>query len=214
LAQAPLETMADRTKIFEMQQPGANALAPPMKIGPNDALIVVDVQRDFCAGGALAVPGADEILPVVNSLIREATEAGAVVVATRDWHPPNHSSFRAFGGPWPQHCVQGAWGAEFHPDLRLPENAISVSKGVTPENDRYSDFDHTGLEEELRRRGVNRVLICGLAQDVCIKATALDAAERGFDTHVRLSATRPITPSGGEEALSEMRRADVKIEGD
>jgi nicotinamidase/pyrazinamidase len=187
--------------------------APPMRIRGGDALIIVDVQRDFCPGGALPVAGADEIVPVVNGLIREANEAGALVVATRDWHPPNHSSFRASGGPWPEHCVKGSDGAKFHPGLRLPKNAITVSKGEGVEEDRYSDFDETGLGEELRRRGVDRILICGLAQDVCVRATALDAVERGFETHVRLSATRPLTATGGKEAIAEMVRAGVKVEG-
>lgn len=187
--------------------------APPMRIRADDALIIVDVQRDFCPGGALPISGADEIIPVVNDLVQEASEAGALVVATRDWHPPNHSSFRASGGPWPEHCVKGSDGAKFHAGLRLPKNAITISKGDRVEEDRYSDFDETGLGEELHRRGVNRVLICGLAQDVCVRATALDAIERGFETHVLLSATRPLTAAGGKEAVAEMVRAGVKVEG-
>jgi nicotinamidase/pyrazinamidase len=187
--------------------------APHMRLLAGDALLVVDVQRDFCSGGALPIANADEIVPVINDLITEALEAKALVVASRDWHPPDHSSFHAFGGIWPMHCVQGSNGAKFHAALRLPGDALIITKGQTVDKDQYSAFDATGLGNELRRRGVNRVLICGLAQNACVRATALDAVEAGFETHLRLSATRPVVSTHGEEAVAEMVRAGVIVEG-
>jgi nicotinamidase/pyrazinamidase len=184
-----------------------------MRLRAGDALLVVDVQRDFCSGGALPIPDADKIVPMIDDLIKEAVEAKTLVVASRDWHPPNHSSFHASGGPWPEHCLQGSDGAKFHEGLRLPGDTIMVAKGEKVDKDQYSAFDATGLADQLRRRGVKRVLICGLAQDVCVRATALDAVDAGFETHVRLPATRPVTPVGGEEAVAEMIRAGVTVEG-
>jgi nicotinamidase/pyrazinamidase len=118
-----------------------------------------------------------------------------------------------FGGIWPMHCVQGSNGAKFHAALRLPGDALIITKGQTVDKDQYSAFDATGLGNELRRRGVNRVLICGLAQNACVRATALDAVEAGFETHLRLSATRPVESTHGEEAVAEMVRAGVIVEG-
>ncbi len=186
---------------------------PSMRLRAGDALVVVDIQRDFCAGGALPIAGADAIVPMLNELIGEAIGTGALVVASRDWHPPNHSSFHASGGPWPEHCLQGSDGAKFHEGLRLPGDTIMIAKGQKVDKDQYSAFDATGLADQLRRRGVKRVLICGLARDVCVRATALGAVDAGFETHVRLPATRPVTPVGGEEAVTEMIRAGVIVEG-
>lgn len=183
-----------------------------MRLKPGDALIVLDIQRDFCAGGALEVPDADSILPTVNALILEAVAAGAPIVASRDWHPPGHASFREAGGPWPAHCVQGGAGAEFHPDLRLPQQATIVSKGEAPERDQLSALDGGELAEHLRGLGVRRVLIVGLALDVCVLETALDAVVHGFETHVRLSGARAITPEGARAAVEKMRSAHVVIE--
>ena len=183
-----------------------------MRLTPGDALIVLDVQRDFCAGGALEVSGADKIVSVVNELIAEAVAAGVPIVASRDWHPTGHASFRDCGGPWPAHCVQDSAGAQFHPDLRLPERAIIVSKGELLERDQLSALNGTGLAERLRRLGVRRVLIVGLALDVCVLETALDAVSEEFETHVRLSGARAITPEGGRDAVEKMRKAGVFVE--
>ncbi|KAF0121522.1 MAG: pyrazinamidase/nicotinamidase PncA protein [Methylocystaceae bacterium] len=183
-----------------------------MRLTPGDALIVLDVQRDFCAGGALEVSGADKIVSVVNELIKEAVAAGVPIVASRDWHPPGHASFRDCGGPWPAHCVQGSVGAQFHPDLRLPERAIIVSKGESLERDQLSALNGTGLAERLRQLRVRRLLIVGLALDVCVLETALDAVAEGFDTHVRLSGTRAIAPEGARDAVENMRKACVFVE--
>ncbi|MBM3563284.1 MAG: isochorismatase family protein [Alphaproteobacteria bacterium] len=183
-----------------------------MRLKPGDALIILDVQRDFCAGGALEVADAEKIIPVVNTLVEEAVAVGAPVVASRDWHPPGHASFHEAGGPWPAHCVQGGKGAQFHPDLRLPERAIVISKGEAPERDQLSAFNETRLADRLRNLGVRRVLIVGLALDVCVLETALDAASEGFETHVRLSGARAITAEGGRNAVEKMRKAQVVVE--
>ena len=183
-----------------------------MRLEPGDALIIVDLQRDFCPGGALPVADGDKVVQLVNELIKEAVATGVRVVASRDWHPPGHASFHDAGGSWPPHCVQGSEGAQFHPDLRLPQNTIIISKGEAPERDQHSAFDSTGLADHLRRLGARRLLIVGLAQDVCVRATALDAVAGGFETHVRLSGTRPITSKGGRDAVEELRRAGVVIE--
>jgi nicotinamidase/pyrazinamidase len=181
------------------------------RIRPDDALIVVDAQNDFCPGGALPIAGGAAILPRINALIDEATRAGALVVASRDWHPPNHMSFAAHGGPWPRHCVQHESGAAFHPDLRLPPAAQIVTKGDRMDSDQYSAFDRTGLADELRGRGVRRIWVCGLALDVCVKATALDSVAAGFPTVLVTSATAPVTVEGGETALKDLARAGVRI---
>jgi len=118
----------------------------------HDALIVVDVQNDFCPGGRLAVPEGDDVVDVLNAAIRRAEAAGALVVASRDWHPEHHVSFDSEGGPWPRHCVQDSEGAAFHADLHLPDDVIKVSKGVRFDKDQYSGFDDTGLGDFLRKR--------------------------------------------------------------
>jgi nicotinamidase/pyrazinamidase len=183
-----------------------------MRFGPDDALLVVDIQRDFCSGGSLAIAGADEIIPAINRLITEATAAGAMVVACRDWHPENHVSFTARGGPWPPHCVAGTKGADLHPGFSLPSGTPMVSKGTAPDRDEYSAFEATGLIERLRRRGTRRIVICGLALDFCVRASALEAARAGFETHVLLAATRPVTQAGGEAAVREMTHAGIIVE--
>jgi nicotinamidase/pyrazinamidase len=179
-----------------------------------DALLVIDVQRDFCPGGRLAVEGGDEVVPVLNRWIESAERAGAPIYASRDWHPEGHASFEERGGSWPEHCVQGTDGAEFHPDLSLPERTRIITKGSLPETDQYSAFDRTGLGAEMRRAGVERVWLGGLALEVCVRASALDAAEKGFETHLIRDACRAIDaePGDGERAIEDMRRAGAKIE--
>jgi nicotinamidase/pyrazinamidase len=185
------------------------------EIGPNDALLIVDVQNDFCPGGALAVPGGDEVVSVTNRWIECAREAGAIIVVSRDWHPPKHVSFRERGGRWPPHCVQNTAGAEFHPNLELPDAAVIVSKGQDPDKDSYSAFDGTGLADDLRSKGVQRLWVTGLAQDVCVRASVLDACRAGFEVHVIRGGTRPVEqqPGDGQKALEEMRQAGAIIEG-
>jgi len=179
---------------------------------PTDTLIIVDVQNGFCRGGALPVLGGDEVLPVLNRWIQAAERAGALIVASRDWHPADHVSFRDRGGPWPVHCVQGTPGAEFHSDLRLPADAIIVSKATSREQESYSAFGGTGLGDLLRQRGVSRVWVGGLAQDYCVRATALDALREGFEVHLIEEATCPVSAEGGRRAIEELAAAGCFIE--
>lgn len=170
----------------------------------DDALLIVDVQNDFCPGGALAVEDGDRVIPVLNEAIKAAREAGVPVIASRDWHPEGHCSFEAQGGPWPEHCVQDSRGAAFHPDLALPDDAEIVSKGQSLERDQYSALDGTGLGERLRERGIRRLWIGGLAQDVCVHATVMDALSEGFEVRLIRDATRPVDPDKGADVLKEM----------
>ncbi len=183
---------------------------------PGDALIVVDLQADFCPGGALPVPQGDQVVGVMNRWIRAAERVGAVIVISRDWHPPNHCSFETEGGPWPVHCVQNTPGAEYHADLHLPLCAFYVDKARDPDRESYSDFAGTGLSQSLRRSGVQRIFIGGLALDYCVKATALDGLAEGFEVHLILPATRAVNvnPGDGTKALNEMRSAGAMIEED
>lgn len=184
------------------------------ELRPTDALLVVDVQKDFCPGGALAVGGGDEVVPVLNHWISIAHQNQAMIVASRDWHPPNHISFRERGGPWPPHCIQRTPGAAFHDGLRLPEQTRIISKGVAPGRDQYSALDETGLVSELRNAGVDRLWVGGLAQDVCVRQTVLDGLEAGFEVTLILSATRPVnaSPGDGQRALEEMIQAGANVE--
>ncbi|OHV73314.1 bifunctional nicotinamidase/pyrazinamidase [Ensifer sp. LCM 4579] len=195
-----------------------------------DALIVIDMQNDFCPGGALAVEGGDEIVPVVNRL----TEQARHVILTQDWHPPGHSSFASshpgkapfetitmpYGEQtlWPDHCVQGSAGADFHPGLRWTSAELVVRKGFRTEVDSYSAFfenDHktpTGLAGYLRERGITKLRLCGLATDYCVAFSALDAVAQGFSASVVLDACRGIDLNGSLAAMMErMRQAGVQI---
>jgi nicotinamidase/pyrazinamidase len=182
------------------------------RIGKTDALIIVDVQRDFCPGGALPVPYGDRVVPVLNRYICIFKAAGACISATRDWHPPNHVSFKPYGGIWRPHCIQGTEGAEFHPDLMLPEEAQIVSKATDPSRESYSGFDGTELEEELGKRGLKRVFVGGLATDYCVKNTVIDAVKLGFKAVLLLDAIRGINRKreDSEEAIKEMINAGAK----
>jgi nicotinamidase/pyrazinamidase len=184
----------------------------PRALRSGDALILVDVQVDFCPGGALPIERGDEVVPVLNRWIAAASDAGVPVYASRDWHPVRHVSFTEAGGPWPAHCVQDSEGARFHPGLKLPPFAAIVTKGVRFDRDQYSAFDETGLASELRRHGVQRLWVAGLAQDVCVRATVLDARREGFETIVIADGTRPVTRAGGEKANDEMLHAGARFE--
>ncbi len=177
-----------------------------VKVRPFDSLIIVDMQNDFMPGGALPVPKGDEIVNVINEYISIFSKSNAFIVATRDWHPPNHVSFNTVGGPWPPHCIQGTWGAEFHPSLALPANALIVSKATRPDKEAYSGFEDTDLNMALRRRGVKRLFICGVATDYCVKATALDGIRLGFQVFLLIDAVKGVNiPPGSEErAVDEM----------
>lgn len=177
-----------------------------LKISNDDALIIGDVQRDFCSGGALPVPAGDQVVPVLNDYIKLFTVAKARIFATRDWHPPNHISFKAYGGPWPPHCIQHSEGAKFHPDLKLPEDTSVISKAMDPSRESYSGFDDTALAAELKKAAVVRVFVGGLATDYCVKYTILDGIKLGFKTVLLLDASRGINvkPGDVEKAIDEM----------
>ena len=179
---------------------------PRLTAGAGDALVVVDLQVDFCPGGALAVPGGDEVVAPVNRLL---ALPGWFRVATRDWHPPGHVSFKAQGGLWPPHCVAGAPGAEFHPGMDASKVDLVVSKATRRDADAYSGFQGTTLAAELKRRGVGRLFVCGLATDYCVRATALDGRREGLEVVVVEDAVRAVDvqPGDGERALREMRGA-------
>ena len=179
-----------------------------------EALVVVDVQNDFCPGGALGVHGGDEIVPVLNQYIERFAAANLPIFVTRDWHPTRTVHFKDFGGVWPIHCVQNTKGAEFHPDLRLDPGMILVSKGTEPDEDSYSAFharDDAGvpLAQRLRNFGVKRLFVGGIATDYCVKYTVLDGLQEGFALVVLDDAIRGVNlqPDDSEKALAEMCHA-------
>lgn len=185
----------------------------PAALNPQqDALIVVDVQNDFCPGGSLAVDGGDDVVSVLNEWIATARKTAVPIYASRDWHPSDHISFKERGGPWPPHCIRDTSGAALHPDLALPDSTTVLDKGTERDRDAYSAFDGTGLADQLRADGVTRIWVGGLAQDVCVRATVLDGIKAGFDVHLIGDATRPVTAEGGREALKEMADAGAVIE--
>jgi nicotinamidase/pyrazinamidase len=176
------------------------------------ALIIVDFQNDFTPpDGALAVPAGDQIAARLNALA--ASGDFDLVVATRDWHPPDHSSFEAQGGPWPLHCVQGTPGAELHPDLDMERIDLVVDKGQASQTEGYSGFEATDLGERLREHDVDSLLVVGLATDYCVKNTALDALREGFEVAVDPTAVRAVgvQPGDSESALDELRAAGATV---
>jgi nicotinamidase/pyrazinamidase len=174
------------------------------------ALIVVDVQNDFCPGGALGVAGGDRLAP----LIAEAAEAAGTLVATRDAHPADHCSFTAQGGRWPVHCVAGSAGAELHPSVAALPFDIVQDKGGDRDREQYSGFDGTSLADRLRERGVRLVVVAGIATDYCVRATALDAIREGFETTVLTDAVAAVDASAGDgaRALVEIRDAGGRLD--
>jgi len=176
-----------------------------------DALLIIDVQKDFCPGGALPVEGGDQIVPVINRWIAEAMANDVPVYASRDWHPLGHLSFKERGGPWPPHCIQDSDGARFHQDLALPSSTIIVTKGVRFDQDQNSAFEQTGLAVQLRKASIRRLWVAGLAEDVCVLATVLDACREGFEAILIQNATQPITSEGGKKARRQMQDAGARI---
>jgi nicotinamidase/pyrazinamidase len=178
----------------------------PIAFTPGDALLVIDMQVDFLPGGALGVPKGDEVLAPVNRLLRLFGNQGLPIYASRDWHPRNHCSFAARGGPWPPHCVAETPGAAFPDQLDLPAAAIVVSKADTADLDAYSAFNGTNLAAQLRERGVRRVVVCGVATDYCVLNTVIDAREHGFEVLVVPEAMRAVdvAPGDGERAMARM----------
>jgi nicotinamidase/pyrazinamidase len=175
-------------------------------ISGSDALIIVDVQLDFLPGGALPVADGDQVIPVLNEYAKIFRKANAKIFATRDWHPANHISFKAQGGPWPPHCIQRSNGAQFHPDLKIPEGTTIISKATEPDRESYSGFDGTELADNLKKNDVTRVFVGGLATDYCVLNTVLDSRKLGFETVLLLDATRGINvrPDDVDKAIDEM----------
>lgn len=183
-----------------------------MSTQSKQALIVVDVQNDFCPGGALAVAEGDEVVAPLNELIDEFLERGDPVYKSRDWHPPKTKHFEAYGGTWPFHCVQNTKGAEFHPQLRDDPRIRVISKGIG-DTDCYSAFDETDLASQLHEQGVEELVVGGLATDYCVKATVLAGLNEGFKVKALKNAMRAVDlkPGDGERAIQEMKAAGAQI---
>lgn len=182
------------------------------------ALLVVDVQKDFCPGGALAVPDGDRVVPALNRYIADAVASGWAVYASRDWHPPVTGHFQAYGGQWPVHCVQGSDGARFHPDLQLPLAAIVISKGQAPDRPGYSALegvtpDGRLLLDDLRDRGIDHLYVGGLATDYCVRASVVDARRAGLHVTVLGDAIAgvEVNPGDSARALQEMAEAGARL---
>lgn len=184
-----------------------------MKGHPTDAaLIIVDVQNDFCPGGALQVTDGDKVVPILNAYIKRFMGEDAPIFATRDWHPKDHISFKENGGIWPPHCVQGTTGAQFRPGLDLPGDVEIVSKGTSPKDEAYSGFQGTDLAVKLRRMGIKKLYIGGLATDYCVKYTVLDAIKEGFEVFFLKDGSRGVDLNLGDskQAIDEMISAGAK----
>ena len=174
---------------------------------------MIDLQRDFCPGGALAVERGDAVIPRLNKIISTFEELRLPIFFTRDWHPSNHISFKDQGGPWPPHCVQGSPGAEFHPGLKVPRDAAIISKGDRPSKEAYSGFQRTDLQVRLKKHGVDEVFIGGLATDYCVRETALDALRAGFAVDILEDCVRAVDvePGDGDKALADVRKAGALL---
>lgn len=175
-------------------------------LSPGDALLVVDVQNDFLPGGALAVPCGDRVIPVINAYLHRFRLRGYPVFATRDWHPADHCSFLAEGGPWPPHCIANTGGAGFPTDLALPADLQPISKATARAPDSYSGFAGTDLADRLREAGVKRLFVAGLATDYCVLHTVCDALAEGFAVVLLVDAVRAVNARAhdGDAAIAEM----------
>ena len=178
------------------------------------ALLIVDVQNDFCPGGALAVPEGDRVVPVLNRYIERCRAGQIPIIASRDWHPEKTSHFKAYGGIWPPHCIQHTKGAQFHPDLKLPKETIVISKGMDPDKDSYSAFqafdsEGTPLAELLKKRRITHLFVGGLATDYCVRVSVLDALKEGLKVTVLEDAVRGVELQSGDskKAFDEMVRS-------
>lgn len=181
------------------------------------ALLIVDVQNDFCPGGALAVPGGDKIVPALNRYIKIFSKDKLPIFASRDWHPKKTRHFKKFGGIWPVHCVQSSKGADFHPKLKVPKEAIILSKGMGPEKDNYSAFQAEDMHGQpflnlLKILGIEELYVGGLATDYCVKSSVLDALRNGFKVKLLMDAIKGVDlkPDDSKKAIREMQRQDVK----
>ena len=182
------------------------------------ALIIVDIQNDFCPGGSLAVAGGNEIVPIINRYIEIFREMGAAVIASRDWHPAVTGHFKKFGGLWPEHCVQGSIGAAFRADLNFSSDTKVFSKGMDPDEDDYSalqarDDEGRSMAGFLKEEGINRLHVCGLATDYCVLQTVLEALSLGFSTKLLIDAVRGVdlNPGDSENAIDIMRASGATL---
>lgn len=180
-------------------------------LNDTDALLIVDVQRDFLPGGSLAVPDGDAVVPVLAECVETFARQGQPVFASRDWHPPDHCSFEAQGGPWPPHCIADTPGAEIHPELHLPESATIISKATTVEKDAYSAFEGTDLDARLKDLGVKRLFVGGLATEVCVLNTARDALDLGYEVVLMTDAIRGLDAAESEKAVDELRAKHAQV---
>lgn len=190
-----------------------NTDATPIALSSGDALLVVHVQNDFLPGGSLAVPGGNEVVPVLNRYITCFREHSLPIIATRDWHPPNHCSFRERGGPWPPHCIAGSEGAAFAAHLALPEGTPIVSQATHPEKEAYSSFEETELHDLLQDLRIRRLFAGGLATDYCVLHTVLDALALGYEVIVLRDAVRAVDvqPGDGTRALARMKEQGARF---
>ena len=178
---------------------------------PTPALIVVDVQRDFCEGGALAAADTLSLLAPLQGCIGAARLAKVAIVYTKDWHPSDHSSFETSGGPWPVHCVAGTSGAELMPPLQAETGEVVIHKGVQVGGAGYSGFELTGLENHLQELRVDRVGVTGIATEYCVRATVLDALQHGLKVTVLNDLIRAVNPSETSKVLQELQNAGAQI---
>lgn len=188
------------------------SLSTPLSLSAGDALIVVDVQNDFLPGGSLAVAQGDEVVPVLNRYLAAFADHRLPIYATRDWHPLDHCSFVAQGGPWPPHCIAGSAGAAFAPELQLPPRTTIVSKATERDRDAYSGFEDTELDEQLLQAKIQRVFVGGLATDYCVLQTARDARWLGFQVFLLTDAIRAVNvhPEDGAKAIDTLLRLGVQ----
>ncbi len=180
-----------------------------LNLRKGDCLIIVDMQNDFMPWGSLPVPDADKIIPVLNSYIELFHKKGLPIFASRDWHPPNHCSFKENGGSWPSHCVQNTKGAEFADGLLLPEDTIIISKATDPKKEAYSALQDTELAELLKQNRIERCFVGGVATEYCVLSTVLDLLSLGYKTYVLRDAIKAVNPADEEKALEEMERKGV-----
>lgn len=196
-------------KLVKKSTPSPSDALTNLHPDKNSALILIHVQNDFCPGGALPVPEGDTIIPLINRYIGLFQSKGLPVVATRDWHPPNHCSFKEQGGMWPVHCVQGSRGAQFRADLHIPNGSLIISGATNPKKEAYSAFDGTSLNDHLEDMSAQTLYVVGLATDYCVKQTVLNGCKLGYHVVVMEDAVRGVNlrPDDSQKALKEMSEA-------
>jgi nicotinamidase/pyrazinamidase len=188
---------------MDLSQPASS-----MSLAADDALLIADIQHDFLPGGALGVAGGDEIIPVLRRYITRFESHGLPIIATRDWHPPNHCSFQERGGIWPVHCVAGSPGAEPPAGVHLPPKTLIIHKATTPDKEAYSAFEGTRLDAELRSAGIRRLFVGGLATDYCVLNTVKDAIRLGYTAVLLVDGIRAVNVhrNDGQAAEEDMIR--------